>query len=372
MLPQRPAQGGDVLVIGAGLAGSLLALALAERGLAVRLVAPDGCWDPALSPQPAGDGLAATALSYGAMAGGRAARLWQRLERRHGSLGWRSSRLVPHVDHRPLAALPAALLAKAAAWFPLSRVDGPVLAAALPAVLARAGVVRQRGWVTDLQPAAAGGWSVGLDPGGRGGPDDQLAASQVVLAAGSGCRALWPDLPPGLRSSWAGVLLADDVGASPWLEQVRRGRMVMPCRWRLPDLEQGGAGQPAVDLPAGDPADRWVVDPGLTPRGAGVLLGQISLLRAGGDAGAPPDPGWMEDRLRQGLARLDPQLARLPGRYRQVPVPFCSDAVPLVGAVADAPGLWVFTGFSGAFSQVPVAADHLAARLAGWLNPPTA
>lgn len=368
--PLRP----DVVVIGAGLAGSLLALALAERGLAVSLVAPEA---PAVSGSPAalsatGEQLPATCLSYGAMAGRAAAEQWQRLERRHGPLGWRPSGLVAHLETPPLDRLPPGALALAASWLPLSRVDGELLATALPAALARAGVVRRQGWVTALEPQASGGWSLQLhwDGGGPvGGLASRLAASQVVLAAGAGCRRLWPGLAPGLRSSWAGVLLADGAGGSPWLEQVRRGRVVMPRHWRLPALEQAAGGQPAEGLPGGGGDERWVVDPGLTARGEEVLLGQISLLRPGIDPGAPPDPVWMETRLRRGLAHLDPGLAALPARYLQVPVPFCPDGVPLVGPVEGAAGLWVFSGFSGAFTQVPPAADDLAGAIAQWFNP---
>lgn len=358
----------DVVVIGAGLAGSLLALVLVERGLAVSVIAP------ASADLSTGEDLPATTLSYGAMAGERAAADWRRLERRHGPLGWRPSRLVAHGEAWPLARLPPDVLALAACWFPLSRVDGSVLAAALPAALSRAGVRRQHARVTALSPRAGGGWQLSLHAdGAAAGPlSDQLTAPQVVLAAGSGCRALWPGLSPRLRSSWAGVLLAPLTGSSAWLEQVRRGRVVMPRRWQLPALEQAGGGRPAQGLPDATGGERWVVDPGLTPRGEGLVLGQISLLRPGGDPGAPPDPDWMESHLRQGLSRLDPQLARLSARYRQVAVPFCTDNRPLVGPVAGATGLWVFTGFSGAFSQVPPAATDLAAAIGARLNPCTA
>jgi glycine/D-amino acid oxidase-like deaminating enzyme len=76
----------------------------------------------------------------------------------------------------------------------------------------------------------------------------------------------------------------------------------------------------------------------------------------------------MEARLRQGLAELDPQLAALPGPYRQVPVPFCSDGRPLAGPVDGAPpGLWAFSGFSGAFTAVPPLAETLAESVAASL-----
>jgi glycine/D-amino acid oxidase-like deaminating enzyme len=48
---------------------------------------------------------------------------------------------------------------------------------------------------------------------------------------------------------------------------------------------------------------------------------------------------------------------------RQAAVAFSSTGVPLVGPVPGSRGLWVFTGFSAGFSQVPVLAPLLAQAL---------
>ena len=81
--------GPRVLLLGAGLAGGLLALALAHRGARVTLAG-----EPAAA-------LGATAISYGGVPwwGGDADPLgrlqvaapaaWRALEARHGDLGWR-------------------------------------------------------------------------------------------------------------------------------------------------------------------------------------------------------------------------------------------------------------------------------------------
>jgi glycine/D-amino acid oxidase-like deaminating enzyme len=181
-------------------------------------------------------------------------------------------------------------------------------------------------------------------------------ADQVVLAAGAGCRQLWPQLAPRLRSSWAGVLRLETLpeGASPWLEPLRHGALVLPRQWRRQGLEARTA---QLERP------EWIVDAGLVPWGPGALLGQISLVRPQADPGPAPDPAWMEERLRQGLAQLDPPLAALPGRYQQVPVPFCVDGQPLLGPVDGAPGLWICTGFSAPFGRLPRQAEAMAAAM---------
>jgi glycine/D-amino acid oxidase-like deaminating enzyme len=346
--PDAPA----ITVIGDGLAGTLLALALARRGAAVQLLGSPGG--------------TATALSYGALPRGRPSRAWTRLERLHGPLGWRPSGLVWH-DGRPgppgvLEALTRALP------LPIARVDAPTWMAARGPVLAAAGVRHRVGQARGLRPTSDRRWRIDwlAAPAAATDPAEhaehlELTVETVVLAAGAGARALWPALPPRLRHSWAGVLLVDaSAPANPWLDQARRGRIVQPRRWRRPALE---ASAPNLTEPT------WIVDAGVAPRGAGVVVGQISLVppagppASPGEALEPPDPGWMDARLREGLGELDPDLARLEAPYRQVPVSFCSDGQPLVGPVADAPGLWTFTGFSAAFSLVPAWAETVSSQL---------
>ncbi|APD47328.1 FAD-dependent oxidoreductase [Synechococcus sp. CS-602] len=336
-----------VVVVGGGLAGVLVALALISRGLAVTLVAP--AEDPADPPG------SATSLSYGAMLGFSARRHWRQLESCHGPLGFAASGLVLHSWGGWLDQLPPPALALLSAALPVGQVDSRRFTAALPRVLAAAGVNQLDARVLNLQPRPGGGWILrlaGPDPS----PSASLESSQVVLAAGAFCRSLWPSLVSNLRHSWAGVLIVRDLPAgNPWLEQVRRGRVVQPRAWRRPALEARSAALTQ---------DAWIVDAGLAPWGSGALLGQITLVPAGPGGLVPPDPTRMEQRLRRGLALLDPALARLDADYRQVPVAFCADGGPLVGPIAAAPGLWSFAGFSGPFATAPALAEQLAADLA--------
>ena len=257
-----------ITVVGAGLAGSLLALELAERGLAVRLI-------------EAGTAAGATALSYGLLPWS-AGRAWRRLQRRHGDLGLRQRWLQLGPRGVPLPAL---------------QVDGQRFAAAMPPILEALGVER-----LPAQPPLA-------------------ARTPVVLACGAGCRALAPHLEARLRVSWAGILELEPGPAGAWLGW-RQGLAQLPQRFgrlalarRAPELQQ----------------EAWVVDGGLVPCGDRLLAGQISLIRPGLEAGQGPDAAVMEQRLRSALAAQWPDLATAPGQYRQCAVSFCTDGRPLAG-----------------------------------------
>ena len=290
-----------ISVVGAGLAGSLLALELAKRGCKVRLIDADTSSN-------------ATALSYGLMPWSAAAP-WRRLQRRHGDLGLRLRWLQLGHSRLPVPAL---------------QIDPQVFTTAMAAVLPALGVERQTARLAQLP---------------EGG-------TPVVLACGAGCRDLAPVLDGRLLVSWAGILELTPDWAGRLLGW-RAGIAQLPERFARLELERRA---PSLEQ------ETWIVDGGLVPCGDRLLAGQISLVRPGLKTGDAPDSQTMEQRLRQALAQRWPQLAQAPGRYRQVPVSFCSDGIPLAGPAGD--GLWVLAGFSGAFSQIPAAARCLADQLA--------
>ena len=369
-------------MIGGGLAGSLVALALAERGARVQLI------DAATA--------SASSLSYGGVpwwagpAGpmqelmATAPACWQRLEARHGQLGWQRCGLRLHWSAAAAArGETAPALAAMEDWarrqlgeggierilaptagqgdrdlagvlrLAYGRVDAPALAKALPLALERAGVVLRRCRVAGLSPAGSG-WSVVLER-------ELLRADQVVLAAGVGCRRLWSALPKRLRVSWAGLLVVEDPADRRTLLDGSQllgdgADIVMPLLGRRQGLEEHAAGLTA---------EQWVVDPGFAPRGAGLLLGQTTLVRPGLKAGPPPDPRPLEGALRQALRPLLPALAQVLARFRQTPVSFSCSGRPLVGPVDGAARLWVCAGLAGPFALVPPLAMLLAAAIGG-------
>ena len=381
----------SVVVVGAGLTGGLIALALARLGLTVIQVA-------ASSQEPCST---ATGLSYGSLSLGTTGRAWRNFERLHGPLGWTACGLKLH-DRGWLGRR---------LTLPASRVDGPTLMAALPRALAAAGVQQRPALVQGLEAGPTSGWRLILldlppssqrqgpqvEPQGESSPWESspwessllepslpepaervpplgvtplgvtplgasiLEARQVVLAAGAGCLDLWPPLARQLGISWAGVLaLETNPGSNPWLRQVAKGRLVLNQQEQRLGLEDQ-AGWLAEE--------RWIVDASAAPWGPkGVLLGQISLVRPLDGTRQSPDPAKMEERLRQGLQGWDPQLASLAGTYRQTPVAFGLQGRALVGPVPGALGLWTFTGFRSPFSTAPLRAIQLAQSLAANLT----
>ena len=355
-----------VVVVGAGLTGGLIALALARLGLTVIQVAP-----PSQEPDASTTGTSATGLSYGSLSLGTTGRAWRNLERLHGPLGWTACGLKLH-DRGWLGRR---------LTLPASRVDGPTLMAALPRALAAAGVQQRPALVHGLEAGSAGGWRLRLldlastiqRQRPQGEPQREpplgvpslgasiLEARQVVLAAGAGCLDLWPPLVRQLGISWAGLLALDtNPGNNPWLRQVAKGRLVLNQQEQRLGLEDQ-AGWLAEE--------RWIVDASAAPWGPkGVLVGQISLVRPLNGPRQAPDPARMEQRLRQGLQGWDPQLAALVGTYRQIPVAFGLQGRALVAPVPGALGLWTFTGFRSPFSTAPLLAAQLAQSLAANLT----
>ena len=362
----------DLLVVGAGLAGGLLALEAAALGARVTLVAG--------APM-------ATAISYGgvpwwagaddrlgllqATAPGR----WRALEACHGPLGHGPAELWLHWPQGQdpsqalagLAALPhgpefqwlepqqwrreAPLLAEATVGgfvaLPYGRVDPFAFQLGLDRALDRLGVSRERQRLERL--ISSHGQVLGaVCPKGQ-----QWLAGQTVLCAGAASGALLLPLGvelPLLSFSWAAVLaLAGiDLGGS---------RILMPLQGKRALRElQGGP-----DL---------VCDPGLAPWGEGLLLGQTSVFAdaLGLNPGLPPAEAPLRRLLEIAAAQLLPplspqQLDQAP--LLQQPVAYSRDGRPLVGPLASLPGLAVFTGFAGPFALAPVLAPLLARALLG-------
>ena len=351
-----------MLLLGAGLSGGLLALALAELGVEVEL---------------AGGSLAqsATGCSYGGVpwwAGAAnplgqllatAPHRWDQLQQRHGDLGLRPAELWLHwSEQAPLQAV--AKVQQALAGLPQQPQLTPLCAQEAierEPLLAGAdlgGVLQLPYWRVDplaFQQGLERAWQASAVQRRAPLPADELQqrleqGEAVVLCSGAATLALLKAIglqPPSLLAfSWAGVARCDRA-------QLAAERILMPL------LAQRSARETAASGGA------VICDPGLAPApGGGVLLGQTSWFDRPID-GPPP----VENDLQQlsGVrSRLAPSLSESthgPLRLQQQPVAYSRDQQPLLGPLPGCSNLSLFTGFGGPFALVPTITPLMAQAL---------
>ena len=352
----------NFLVAGGGIGGVLLALHLAEAGAQVELAG---------GPMSTG----ATGCSYGgvpwwAVGSNALGQLlatapshWHALQDRYGDLGVSSCNLWLHWSELDstgaVAAARAALdalpqqpqlqhLSAEELWsaeplcngadlggaiqLPYLRVDPEAFQRGIDQALHRLGVSR-------LPPLDAAALRQRLEH-----------VDAVVLCAGALTGSLLQQLdlprPTVLRFSWAGVLQLER-------PELMSKTIVMPLLGRRRQRELADTG-PAL-----------VLDPGISPGPAGgILIGQTSWFDQ--TLEHPPEPKAEQQRLKIAAQRLLPQLpseSLAAARLHQRPVAYSTDQLPLLGPLPECSKLHLFTGFSGAFVQVPVLAPMLAQAL---------
>ena len=359
------AKGGRFLLLGAGLVGGLLAIALAEQGAEVVL-------------SGAGPSSSATAISYGGVpwwAGAKtelgllqkqAPEQWQRLEQRYGDLGLHKAELLLHWQ----AALGEAALQQALAVIPqgLHRLSGAELQEYEPLLAGAAlgGAVVLPYLRLDPLKLLRGLEScygqLGIKRRGSlyGEPlVEAIAGSDhTVVCAGAKTAELLEHmnlpLPALLQLSWAGALQLPGHG-------LKGQRVVMPLQSRRREQEQ-------IQWQAGPTA---LLDAGLAsaPGGEGLLVGQTSWFEC------PINAAPTEQQDRRALAAafdlLLPSITEADqsnSLWLQRPVSFSRDGLPLLGALKagafqQEKALSVCAGFSTAFALVPALMPFFAQAL---------
>lgn len=359
------AKGARFLLLGAGLVGGLLAIALAEQGAEVAL-------------SGAGPSSSATAISYGGVpwwAGAKtelgllqkqAPEQWQRLEQRYGDLGLHKAELLLHWQ----AALGEASLQQALAVIPqgLHRLSGAELQEYEPLLAGAAlgGAVVLPYLRLDPLKLLRGLEScygqLGIKRRGSlyGEPlVEAIAGSDhTVVCAGAKTAELLEHmnlpLPALLQLSWAGALQLPG-------HRLMGQRVVMPLQSRRREQEQ-------MQWQAGPTA---LLDAGLAPApgGEGLLVGQTSWFEC------PINAAPTEQQDRRALAAafdlLLPSITEADQRnslWLQRPVSFSRDGLPLLGALKagafqQEKALSVCAGFSTAFALVPALMPFFAQAL---------
>ena len=381
----------DILVVGGGLCGTLVALALSQRQLGVTMLT--GAAHPQAIP-------AATHYSYGGIPwwmgvgdsgktlAGEGLACWRQLQEQYGDLGLRPAALLLHwaaaddngtveaavealatglppdvtlerwgrPDFRRGGLQALGLTCAGAIRLPYGRIDSRHHHHAMARVLRSQGVRCSPGAVARLLVHD------GRCMGARLSDGAVLECDGVVLATGAAMASLLP--LPGADKwfpySWASVLPLRQPQPCPEV-------ILMPLLGGRERMERQGR----ADL---------VVDPGLAPWHGGVVFGQVTSLhhqrRRPAATGHPTglslrgheQPAVAAARLRQALAELAPGLAaaarRQQSTVRHCPVSYSPDGRPWVGGCPGLRNLWLFGGFRGGFALAPVLAPVLADAIA--------
>ena len=144
---------------------------------------------------------------------------------------------------------------------------------------------------------------------------------------------------------------------------VKLRTLVMPAVLKRFELEAESS-RNEVDFLWDEPGKELqppILDSGAIQFNDGSLrIGQLS--RTLSDLNAKVDRETSETAIRAGISKVLPDLAGLPATWHECIVAFSADNLPVVGPIADRPGLHVFSGFSNPLVIVPA----LAERFANW------
>jgi glycine/D-amino acid oxidase-like deaminating enzyme len=359
----------DWIVIGAGLAGSALSYELAKVGYSVLLL------EEAAALQ------GATRYSYGGIA------YWSATTPLMQTLCREAIALYPHlsaeldspIQFREIDLLltippgrdpdqvltnyqgvmiPPVLLSPAAACTLEPLLNPAAIAAAL---LLRHGHVSPEAMVKAYNQAFLnrGGTQevalvTGISPGKVVTPSTTYAAGQIVVCAGNMSRALLKQAGYSVRLYYTQAEIIE----TPPLD-LRLNALVMPAELQRFAMEaQATQDDRAWDSP-GQELVPPILDVGVVQfQDGSVRIGQYT--RAVTDLSPQVDAVTSEAAIRSGIGDILPALRDVPGQWRQCAVAFSGDRLPLVGAISQAPGLYLFSGFSNPFAILPPLARRFA------------
>ncbi|MEN9252291.1 MAG: FAD-binding oxidoreductase [Thermostichales cyanobacterium BF3_bins_165] len=192
---------------------------------------------------------------------------------------------------------------------------------------------------------------------------------EILVCAGAWSRGL-------LRRAGIWVPLyfthAELLETDPWSERLNHFiQTVGVARFELEAASCAPDKLPLWDQPGQEPAPA-ILDPGIFQMRDGSLrLGQISRTLTDADADTQALGG--AEQIRQAVTHLLPALATVPARWYHCLVAFTPDSLPLIGAIPDQPGLYIFSGFSNPLLLVPTLARCFAKAINGdpqpWLEP---
>jgi glycine/D-amino acid oxidase-like deaminating enzyme len=186
-------------------------------------------------------------------------------------------------------------------------------------------------------------------------------AANVIVAAGAMSRALLKlaNIPVRLYFTQAELL------ETPPLD-LHLSTLVMPAELKRFQME-AEAGRGETDA-LWDQTDCEITPPVLDAgvvqfRDGSLRIGQIS--RTLTNPAAQIDAAHSEAELRAGIEQILPALKDVSGQWCSCLVSFSGDRLPLVGALPDTEGVYIFAGFSNPFALMPPLARRFAQSMTG-------
>jgi glycine/D-amino acid oxidase-like deaminating enzyme len=186
-------------------------------------------------------------------------------------------------------------------------------------------------------------------------------AANTVVCAGALSRALLKTagIPTRLYFTYAEVIETPPV-------DIQLRTLVMPAvlkRFALEAKASAAEIDALWDEPGHEPAPP-ILDAGATQFLDGSFrIGQFS--RTLTDPYAPVAPDESEAKMRSQIGKVLPALEQLPGTWHHCLVAFSCNRLPVVGAIANVEGAYVFSGFTTPLVFAPPLARHFARWAAG-------
>lgn len=183
---------------------------------------------------------------------------------------------------------------------------------------------------------------------------DTYHAEKIVVCAGGISRQL-------LKESGISVQLYfthAEILETPPVE-IKLSTLVMPAILQRFQLEAKSSQNDELWCEPGNEPEAAILDAGAVQFLDGSLrIGQISRVFSARDSKG--DEKWLRSRISQ----IIPALANVPAKWHRCLVAFSKDSLPLVGAIPDSEGIYIFSGFSNPLVLVP----PLAERFANWVS----
>lgn len=191
-------------------------------------------------------------------------------------------------------------------------------------------------------------------------PNQTYHAANTVVCAGGLSRALLKAAGISLRLYFTH---AEIIETPPLDLQMRT--LVMPAtttRFALEAKASTAQLEPLWDEPGYEPMPP-ILDAGAVQfLGGRMLLGQFSRVLT--DPYAKIEPDFAESAIRNQVGKILPALENLPGSWHHCLVAFSSNHLPVVGALNNLVGAYVFSGLTTPLVFVP----PLAKRFANWVT----